>query len=173
MTAKTAWSGGLLGSSNGAYVAAFNTGDMNSLAYLSSVMSGIIFDNTVATLTTPDQFMDVSFTGALATAAALPAGAGLALWLYVLQRDGTTFGSGRLVAGTQLATFTPLLNPIGGIPIEPNASTSTPIIGSALNITIPPRAFRLVIQNQLGTGLTLAASGNMLSIATYCQNTNA
>ena len=173
MAAKTAWSGGSLASSAGAYVAAFNASDMNSLAYLSSVMSGIVFDNTVATLGTPDQFMDLSFTGALATAAALPSGAGLGLWLYTLQRDGTTYGSGRLVAGTQLTTFTPLLNPIGGIPIEPNATTSTPVIGSLLNVTIPPRAFRLVIQNQIGTGLTLASSGNMLSIATYCQNTNA
>jgi hypothetical protein len=172
MAAKTAWSGGALGSSNGAYVAAFNSGDMNSLAYQSSVMSGIIFDNTIATLGTPDQFMDVSFTGALATAAVIPNGAGLGLWLYVLQRDGTTFGGGRLLAGTA-AAFSPMLNPLGGIPVEAWDTASTPLAGSALSLPIPPRAFRLVIQNTLGTGLTLAASGNMLSIATYCQNTNA
>ncbi len=170
MAAKTAWSGGLLASSAGAYVAAFNASDMNSLANLSSVMSGIAFDNTVATLTTPDQFMDVSFVGTMSASVTIPAGSALGLWLYPLQRDGTTYGSGKLVASTQLANYSPLLNPLGGLPIEPG-TTITSISSSILGVTIPPRAFRLVVQSQLGAALVLASG--MISIATYCQNTNA
>ena len=170
MVAKTAWSGGLLASSGGAYVSAFGASDMNSLANLSSVMSGLAFDNTVATLGTPDQFMDVSFTGTMSASVTIPAGSALGLWLYILQRDGTTYGSGKLVAGTQLASYSPLLNPLGGLPIEPG-TTITNISSSILNVTIPPRAFRLVAQSQLGTGLVLASG--MISIATYGQNTNA
>jgi hypothetical protein len=134
-------------------------------------MSSIAFDNTVATLGTPDQFMDISFVGAVAASATITSGAGLGIWLYTLQAGGTVYGSGRLVAGTQRA-FSPILNSLGGIPLEPDSAIVN-ISGSLLNVTIPPRAFRLVLQNQIGTGISLAATGCMCSIATYGQNTNA
>ena len=175
MVAKTAWAGGSLisGGGGGAFTPAFIAADLANLAYLSSVMSSIAFDNTVATLGTPDQFMDVSFVGAITTNGTIPTGAGIGLWLYTLQADNTTYGGGRLIAGSQLA-FSPILCPLGGIPIEPFAGVTT-IFGSALNLTIPPRAFRLVAQNQIatGAGFALAATGCMISISTYRQNTNA
>lgn len=177
MAAKTAWAGGLLASSNGAFVPAFAASDLAGLAYQAAVMSTITFDNTVATVGTPDQFMDLSFVGALATASqTIPSGAGIGVWMSILQGDGTTWGGGRLAAtGVQLAGFGPLLNPLGGFAIEPGAGI-TAISGSALNLTIPPRVFRLVVQNQISTGAAFSLAGgtaNMIWASFYKQNTNA
>ena len=166
MTNLTSWSGGALNGNSTAYQAAFNASDLISLANLSSVLSSVTpFDNT----TLCDQFMDVSFVGAFASSQTVGAGAGIGLWLAILQKDGTTYGGGRLVAGTQ-AAFSPILNPLGGIPIEPGAGV-TNISGSYLGFTIPPRKFALILQNQ--TGFAFASSGCSCSISTYRQNTNA
>lgn len=165
MTAKTAWAGGSLSTGN-VFFPLFNAADLNSLATGASVMSSLSFDNTVAL----DQFMDLSYVGAFTAAQTVAAGAGIGLWLACLNADNTTYGGGRFVAGTQLPTFNPLLDPLGGIPIEPG-TTITAISGLLLNTTIPPRVFRFVAQNQ--TGFALAASGNMISGASYRQNVNA
>jgi hypothetical protein len=167
MTAKTAWAGGTLNGANGAYFAAFGS-EINSLVTGDAVLSTLAFDNTVATIGVPDQFMDVSFVGAFAASETVGAGAGLAFFLYVLEADGVTFGDGRLVAGTPLA-FQPLLCPIGGIPVQ--TGTVTTFAGSISGIVIPPRKFSLVMQNN--TLFTLAASGLACSISTYRQNVNA
>jgi hypothetical protein len=173
VTARTSWAAGSLpGTTTGAYTAGFVSSDLNSLASLSSVMSSTVFDNTVATITTPDQFMDISFVGALTSSSTIASGAGLGIWLACLQGDGTTYGTGRMTSGTAVVstTFVPLQCPLGGIPIEPG-TTQTNIIGCLLCVPIPPRAFKLIIQNQ--TGFALAASGNNCYISTYRQNTNA
>jgi hypothetical protein len=176
MAGHSAWAGGLLGGSNGAFIPAFAASDLAGLAYQAAVMSTITFDNTVATLGTPDQFMDISLVGAITTSGIIPTGAGLGLWMYILQADNATWGGGRLAAtGAQLAGFGPIMNSLGGIPIEPGSGV-TAISGSSLMISIPPRVFRLVTQNQIasGAGFALApGSGNMISIATYRQATNA
>lgn len=165
MMAKTAWAGGSLAGA-GAFTPASIGADFAGLANLSSVLCSITFDNTVATLVTPDQFMDLSFVGTIASST-ITSGAAIGLWMYVLEADGTTIGGGRLVAGTQ-TVFSPLNNPIGGIPIEVG-TTIVNIAGSLLNITIPPRKFTLVAQNQVGFAL---ATG-LLSASFYRQNVNA
>jgi hypothetical protein len=173
MANRTAWSAGSLpGTTTGGFTAAFLAADLASLANLSSVLASVTFDNTVATVTTPDQFMDVSFVGALVSASTLAPGSGLGLWLAILQEDGVTYGDGRVTAGTQtLSTaWSPILNPIGGIPLAAGTGI-TNIAGSALNITIPPRKLSIILQNQ--TGFAFAASGCACSISTYRQNTNA
>ena len=167
MTAKTAWAGGTLDGANGAYFAAFGT-EINSLPTGDAVLSTLSFDNTVATLGTPDQFMDLSFVGAYAASETVGAGAGLSFFLYVLQADGVTFGDGRLVAGTQ-AAFQPLLCPIGGIPIQ--TGTVTTFAGNITGFVLPPRKFALVLSSN--ALFTLAASGLSCSISTYRQNVNA
>jgi hypothetical protein len=167
MTARTAWAGGTLDGANGAYFSAFGS-EINSLANTDAVLSTLSFDNTVATLVTPDQFLDLSFVGALTASETVGAGAGLAFFLYVLQEDGVTFGDGRLVAGTPLA-FQPLLGPMGGIPVQ--SGTVTTFAGNICGFVIPPRKFSIVMQNN--TGFALAASGLSCSISTYRQNVNA
>jgi hypothetical protein len=168
MTTKTAWAGGTLNGGNGAYMAAFGT-EINSLPTGDAVLSTISFDNTVATLGTPDQFLDLSFTGALTASETVGAGAGLAFFLYCLQADGATFGDGRLVAGTQLA-FQPLLCPMGGIPVQTGTAITT-FAGNITGFVIPPRKFAIVMQNN--TGFALAATGLLCEISTYRQNVNA
>lgn len=174
MAARTSWAGGSLGGGNGAFMPAFALSDMASLPQLSSVLSTIMFDNTVATLGTPDQFMDISFDGAITPSlSTIQSGAGIGFWLAVLQENGTTIYDGRLTPpGTQVpsTTYGPLMNPLGGIPISPGTSV-TNIAGSLLNVTIPPRKFGLVMQNQSGFAFT--ATGLTCSISTYRQNTNA
>jgi hypothetical protein len=168
MTANTAWAGGQLNSSV-AFFPAFNAADLNSLANLASVLSSVAaFDNTAAL----DQFMDISFVGAIAAASTIASGAGVAFFLWTLQAGGTVLGDGRLTPGTQVAatTYTPFLCPLGGFPISPGTSI-TNIAGSVLNIAIPPRKFALVTQNQ--TGFAFAPSGCSCQISTYRQNTNA
>jgi hypothetical protein len=167
MTARTAWAGGTLDGANGAYFAAFGS-EINSLVTGDAVLSTLSFDNTVATLGTPDQFLDLSFVGAFAASETVGAGAGLSFFLYVLQEDGVTFGDGRLVAGTPLA-FQPLLGPMGGIPVQ--TGTVTTFAGNICGFVIPPRKFGIVMQNN--TGFALAASGLSCSISTYRQNVNA
>lgn len=169
MTARTAWAGGSLNSNLVDFFPAFNAADLNSLANLSSVLSSVAqFDNTVAL----DQFMDISFVGAIAAASTIASGAGIAFFLWCLQGGGTILGDGRLTPGTQVVStaYTPFLCPLGGFPISPGTAI-TNIAGSVLNLAIPPRKFALVIQNQ--TGFAFAASGCSCQISTYRQNTNA
>lgn len=164
MSNLTSWYGGALNSDSVAFQAAFLAADLNGLASGSAVMSSTAFNNTVGL----DQFLDLSFVGVFAASETVVAGAGMGFWLAILQEDGTTYGDGRLTAGTQ-AAYAPLLNPIGGFPIQ--VGTITDFWGSSVLNCIPPRNFRLVAQNN--TGFALASSGNSCSISTYRQNTNA
>lgn len=167
MASKTAWTAGQLTGSL-SFTTAFNAADLNSLANVSCVLSSLTpFANSVG-----DQFMDISFVGALASSSSLVASAGISFNLAVLQEDGVTLGDGRLAPGTQtlLSTYQPLQLPLGGIPL-PIGSGVTTIAGALTGLTIPPRTFALIITN--ATGFTFASSGITCSISTYRQNTNA
>jgi hypothetical protein len=174
MPGGSAWKqGSLPGMTSGGFAAAFAASDLNALPQLASVFSTILFDNTVATIVTPDQFMDISFVGALTAAETIAPGAGLSFFLWILQEDNVTYGDGRMVAGTQYAStsYTPLQSSIGGIQISPGTAI-TNIAGSSLMIPIPPRKFGLVAQNN--SGFAFAGGGVCsISISTYRQNTNA
>jgi len=158
MTATTKWQAGTLAP---AWTLAFNAADLTALPNLSSVLSGLQFDNTTAL----DQFIDFSFVGTIASST-IASGAGVGLWLSILEGDNATIGSGRYVAGTQTAS-SPLNCPLGGIPIEPG-TTITAIAGSLLSVTLPPQKFNLLLQNQVGFTFT-----GSLWIKTYRQNVNA
>ena len=168
MSNLTAWSGGALNSGLG-FVAAFGASDMNSLASLSSVMSTVIFDNTTGL----DQFLDLSFLGSFTAASnAVLTGSGMSFLMACVQQDGTTYGDGRLVAGTQAAVL-PLNDPLGGFPLIAGTFTNAAgsIAGDFGYVPLRPRKFRLIASNY--TGFTLAASGNQAWISTYRQNMNA
>ena len=170
MANNTAWSGGLLTGVGIAYQPAFNATDLNGLAAGASVMSSVApFDNTISL----DEFMDISFVGALLTATAFPAGWSIAFFLAVLQGNGSTYGDGRLTPGTQVAgtVYSPIMDPLGGIQPATNTTAATPIIGDVGGIVIRPRKFALICQNN--TTVALAATGNSCYISTYRQNMNA
>lgn len=162
MSNRTAWTGGNLFTGTG-WNAAFNGSDLNSIINLDSVLSSITpFGNN----TSLDQFMDISVKCTIASSA-VAAGATVAIWLAMLQLDGTTIGDGLLTAGTA-STVVPAWAPLAVIPLF--VSTRTTIIGGQTGIMIPPGQFALIFQNNVG--FTLASSGNSCSIRTYNQNLN-
>lgn len=168
MTNLSAWAGGALNTGNIAYQSAFATGDINitgGIPNLSSVLSTITFDNSSGL----DEFMDISFNGAFIAAETVTAGACISFYLAALQANGTTYGDGRLTAGTP-AAYQPILNPLPAIPIQAG-TTITSIIGDTGLITLRPRKFALILMNN--SGFNLAATGNTCVISTYRQNLNA
>ena len=130
-------------------------------------MSSIAFTND----TDLQQFMDLSAQCAI-TSTTITAGSSLSFFIAYLQADGTTYGDGALVAGTPQTSWSPLLDPIGGVPTVARAGV-TAIVGDIGLIPIRPTGFRLVATNLILPAVALAASGNSVSIKRYAQNLNA
>ncbi|KWV54336.1 hypothetical protein AS156_00995 [Bradyrhizobium macuxiense] len=107
------------------WTTSINSADLASLANGSSVLSSVA---DIANGTNLDQFMDLSVRCAIASST-IAAGANLALWLYALLDDGSTYGDGQLVAGTQ-AVKTPVFAPCATIPLVAAASQTT-LVGAA------------------------------------------
>ncbi|MHC2438208.1 hypothetical protein [Bradyrhizobium sp. USDA 4451] len=163
MTSRTAWTGG-----NGAgltWTTGINSSDLVSMANGKTVLSTV---SDIANGTNLDQFMDVSVRCAIASST-IASGATLALWLYQLLDDGSTYGDGQLTAGTQ-ATVTPTFAPCGVIPLIAAAS-QTLLVGAVQGILLPPGSFRLALQNNSGFALT--SGTQTVKYRTYNQNLNA
>lgn len=162
MTARTAWTAG-----NGAgltWATAINSADLASMVNGSTVVSSVA---DIANGTNLDMFMDVSVNMLIASST-IVAGANLALWLYALNQDGTTYGDGQFVNGTQKAS-TPTFSPIGAIPLIA-AAAQTALIGQINQIIIPPGSFRLALQNN--SGFTLTSGTQTVKYRTYNLNLN-
>jgi hypothetical protein len=162
MTARTAWTAG-----NGAgltWTTGINSADLASMPTGSTVVSSVA---DIANGTNLDMFMDVSCRLAISSSTII-AGANLALWLYDLLDDGTTYGDGQFTNGTQAAK-TPMFSPIATIPLVAAAS-QTLLIGYANQIIIPPGSFRLALQNN--SGFTLTAGTQTVKYRTYNLNLN-
>jgi hypothetical protein len=159
MTNRTAWTGGLLNTGL-AWTAFFNAADLNSMANGSSVLSGV---SAITNGTSLDQFFDVSFQLTIASNT-IAAGANLAMWLFPLMEDGTTFGDASLTAGTQ-AAITPGLYPKLVMPLRAGA-TQTLLFGVNNDpLVMPPGSWLPVLQNN--SGFALAASGNAGKFRSY------
>lgn len=162
MTARTAWTTG-----NGAgltWATAINSADMVSMANANTVLSTVA---DIANGTNLDMFMDVSVALAISSST-IAAGANLAIFLYPLNQDGTTYGDGQLTAGTPAAK-TPAMPPVAVIPLVAAAS-QTSLIGTATQIAIPPGSFRLAIRNN--SGFTLTSGTQTVKYRTYNINLN-
>lgn len=162
MTARTAWTGG-----NGqglTWGTAINSSDLASMANASTVVSTVA---DIANGSNLDMFMDVSVS-MLISSSTIAAGANLALFLFLLNQDGTTYGDGNFVNGTQKAA-TPTFAPCGVIPLIAAAS-QTALIGAVSQIIIPPGSFRLGLQNNSGFALT--AGTQTVKYRTYNLNLN-
>jgi len=163
MANRTSWVAG-----NGAglsWTTGINSSDLASMSSGSSVLSTVA---DIANGTNLDQFMDVSVRCAIASNT-IAAGANLALWLYALLDDGSTYGDGQLAAGTQAAK-TPVFSPCGVIPLLAAASQTT-LVGIVTGILLPPGSFRLALQNN--SGFALSAGTQTVKYRTYNQNLNA
>ena len=162
MANRTAWTAG-----NGAgltWATGINSADLASMANGSSVLSSVA---DIANGTNLDMFMDVSVRCLIASNT-IVAGANLALWLFDLLDDGTTYGDGQFTAGTP-AALTPLFSPSAVIPLRAAAAQTT-LVGFTNQITLPPGSFRLALQNNSGFAFT--SGTQTVKYRTYNLNLN-
>jgi hypothetical protein len=125
------------------------TTGMNSLANEGNAVSSEINNATNSSL-----FHDAELY--LAAPGSAPS-AGAVVELYIIQAlDGTNYEDG------DASTDPPAVNLVGVFQISASATAQRRTIRG---ITIPPTKFKYVLINK--TGVTLAASGNILKIAPY------
>lgn len=164
MANNTAWVGGNINSGL-SWATLINSGDLTSLGTASNAaISNAI---SIANGTGLDQFMDISIQLAIASST-IAAGANIAIWLAMLQQDGSTYGDGILVAGTP-AAYTPPWPPVAVFPLWA-AATRTTLIGQVNGIVIPPGSFKAILQNNSGFALTSGTQS--VSFRTYNQQLN-
>lgn len=134
-------------------------GDAFSTATLNSIASGnaILSDVAIVNGTPLDMFADISI--ALASAAFVAPNY-IGVYLYPLNKDGSTYGDGRFgsaAAGPPGANYF-----IGTIALVAATQAQE---GTLLGILIPPGTFKFVLYNQ--GGVALASSGNTCQYRTY------
>jgi hypothetical protein len=163
MSSRTAWVAGL--GAGLTWTTLINSADMVSMPTAYTVRSSVA---DIANGTNLDQFMDVSVSLVIASST-IVAGANLALWIYLLNQDGSTYGDGQLgTAGTQY-NVTPTFPPCAVIPLVAAAS-QTALLGYAQGVILPPGSFRAAIQNN--SGFTLTAGTQTVKYRTYNINLN-
>jgi|SRR5215469_4033743 len=143
---------------------AINSADMTSLANGSTVVSSVA---DIANGTNLDQFMDLS-AECLIASSTIAAGAVLSFWIYALLDNGSTYGDGNFVNGTQKAA-TPAFPPTAVMPLVA-AAAQTNLYGFAGGILLPPGSFRIAIQNNSGFAFT--AGAQTVKYRTYNINLN-
>lgn len=160
MASRTAWTAG-----NGVgftWSTAIASANMASMTNGQSVMDSTDITNQTAL----DMFADISISLAISSST-IAAGANIAIWLYALNQDGTTYGDNHLT--TSAATVTSSAPPIASIPCFA-AATQTSIIGNITGIIIPPGTFRWAMQNN--SGFTLTSGTQTVKYRTYNINLN-
>lgn len=161
MTSRTAWTAG-----NGVgftWTLAINTADLTTMATANTVVSSVA---DIANQTNLDMFMDISVSCNISSST-IAAGANLALFIFPLNQDGTTYGDGQFTNGTAAAK-TPTFPPCGVIPLVAAASQTT-LLGMITQIPIPPGSFRVGMQNNSGFTFT---GTNTVKYRTYNLNLN-
>jgi len=132
---------------------AFATATLNSIASGNAILSGVSVTNGTAL----DIFADISI--ALASAAFVAPNY-IGIYLYPLNKDGSTYGDGRFASSA--AGPPPANYGVGNIGIV--AATQAQV-GSLSRIILPPGTFSFVLYN--GGGVAFAASGNTCQYRSY------
>lgn len=146
MTARTAWVAG-----NGVgltWTAGITAASIAALATGNTFVENTI---SVANNTNLDIYADVSIRGTIASNTTV-AGANIALWIFDLLDDGTSYGDGVFTPGTAAAK-TPLFASVGQISPPIGASTTT-FKGIIKGIIMAPGSFHWAIQNNTGFAFT-------------------
>lgn len=134
---------------------AFSTATLNSIGAFNAILSDIAITNG-----TPfDIFADISISLA-SLAVVTPNFVGV--YLYPLNKDGTTYGDGRFV--TNNAGPPPDVYSVGSIGLVAATQAQE---GTLTQITIPPGTFKFVLYNACGNAVAFAASGNTCQYRTY------
>lgn len=164
MTNRTAWVAG-----NGAgltWTSAFAAADLTSMANGSAVFSSA---TAIANQTNLDQYMDISVEITIGSATP-SAGGYIGVYLARLQEDGTTYGDGSYVLGTQKALLPPWAA-IGAIPLQ-STNATTILAGGVQGIVLPPDTFVLGLYNGSGITFSATAGNNVCKYKTYNINLN-
>lgn len=133
---------------------AFSTATLNSIASGNAILSDVSITNGTAL----DMFADVSI--ALASLAVVAPNF-IGVYLYPLNKDGTTYGDGRF--GAAAAGPPPGNYYVGQIGLV--AATQAQEGSTYTPIRLPPGTFKFVLFNQ--AGVAFAASGNTCQYRTY------
>ena len=137
---------------------AFTSTTLNSLGAGNAIISDLLISNN----TPLDMFADISIS---LGSAAFVAPAQVALYIYPLNRDGTTFGDGRYFpSGVPTAAAGPPAFHNYACTIQLVAATQAQV-GTFTGLQLPPRPFRFVMYNPNTVGF--AASGNSCQYQTY------
>lgn len=132
---------------------AFSTATLNSIAAGNAILSDI----SIANGTALDVFADVSIAlGSVAFVAPNYIG----IYIYPLNKDGTTYGDGRF--GSAAAGPPDGAYYAGRIPLVAATQAQE---GTARGLVLPPGTFKFVLYN--GGGVALAGSGNTCQYRTY------
>lgn len=133
----------------------FSTATLNSIVNGNAILSDLQIDNS----TNLDMFCDVSGAfGAITTVAPSYVG----IYLYPLNKDGTTYGDGRFgtsAAGPPISSYF-----VGSIQVP--VLTTTAFEGMVRGIIMPPGKFKFVAYNQAGNTWA-GSSANTLQYRTY------
>lgn len=133
---------------------AFSASTLNSITNGNAILSDLALDNS----TNLDIFADFSFAAGSITWAAPNY---LGIYLYPLNKDGSTYGDGRFgssAAGPPTANYW-----VGNIGFPTGAAASEGIL---TRIILPPGGYKFVVYNQ--SGATLAgSSANTAQYRTY------
>lgn len=146
MVARTAWVAG-----NGVgftWTAGITAASIATLATGNTFVENTI---TVSNGTSLDMLADVSIRGTLASSTTV-AGANVALFLFDLLDDGTSYGDGQFTPGTAAAK-TPVF-PAEGQVSPPIGGSTTTFKGIIKRILLAPGTFHWAIQNNLGFSFT-------------------
>jgi hypothetical protein len=163
VVSRTAWTAG-----NGVgftWSTAIASSQMTSMANTNVVLDTTDITNQTTAL---DIFCDISISLIIASST-IAAGANIAIWLAILNQDGTTYGDNKIVTTAGGSAIVPSYAPIAVIPCFA-AATQTTIIGNALGLVIPPGTFRWALQNNSGFALT--AGTQTVKYRTYNTNLN-
>lgn len=132
---------------------AFTGSTLNSLGNGSAILSDLAIDNS----TTLDMFADVSIALATAVFTSSPY---IGIYLYPLNKDGSTYGDGRFGSGTSGPP--PSTYFVGSIPLVTATAAQE---GTLRSVILPPGGFKWVVYN-VG-GANFSSSGNTCQYRTY------
>jgi hypothetical protein len=142
------------------YGDAFATANLNSLGS-GNAIAGTTIDNSTAL----DQFADISFN---LGSAAFVAPNYIAVYLYPLNKDASTFGDGAVGTASPGSAVTPASTYyVGTIVIVAATQVQE---GTLRGIVLPPGQFKFVLWNQ--GGVAWNASGNTCQYRTYNRAVN-
>jgi hypothetical protein len=132
---------------------AFSTATLNSIASGNAILSDLALNNS----SIGDVFADISIN---LGSAAFVAPNYIGIYLYPLNKDGSTYGDGRF--SSSAAGPPPSNYYVGSIGIVAATQAQEGSIG---RIILPPGQFKFVLYNQ--GGVALASSGNTCQYRTY------